>query len=885
MGRRPRGWARWARAWVLGVGVMVLACGPGAGFSSAAPVRTGTLILTIQGLPPGTRPNAILTGPGLRRRVHVDQVILHRARPGRYTVQVLPLMLSRRFGGVQPGATAYPAAPGRFSVRVAARRTARLAGAYGSIVNPGVVISRAHVMSVIGTPGNPSAVVLAGRPRLRANEVLSLAPSAALPHGLLKRVSAVRFRAGRTTVRLRAVSVFAVIPVAHFDVPLRSGTPSAGASRAAAHSSGAKFGCGPTLSTPSGAYRTFSNAHLTGGWNTVSLFGKAVPVGAKLGLDFDLDAGINDLAGLQMSLSCQVDIPFNGMAGPIPVTGSVYGNVHASVGGGVGFQAGVKAHVNASVNTVGVPPGLLWVPAVSISKPAVYANAAAQVTVSAGFGAGVSFGLGNSYVSDASVNFDNNLDFSAQASRPTGSGCSVQATFGSFNASGKFGAWTIQSPSTPPLFTHTFWGPTSCEPGSPPSGGGGTPAPFADCSNRSFGGVGLTSADTAASWPDYGNGPQNTFGAPTATVFGSGPGPQVRWQICVGARPSSSSPTWVDASQPVVTGGTVYFLTGRFPQSSLAPVAGSMALNAVDEATGSLRWSVSVPDMDLGASDRPLPTPIIAGSDVVIPTLAGLHAYSASSGAPVWADVVDYSSGYAWEVPVVAGGMVYVVGPDGLTLNAVSATTGAQVWSAGLAGGTPTTSQPLAVSNGQIFIGSCYSTLEALDAATGAWEWTDRFSTAGLDATSSPLVVGAQVYVYLESGELIAVDAANGATQWRVSSSSLMGNLAYVGGTIAATDFGSIRGISAATGATEWTRRGDQVIGLTALGGHLAAITSLAAAQDQVEAIDPATGHVTWSQGITGTPFEYEQGTPIAAGSVMLTFVTNPTGTFIAAWK
>lgn len=98
------------------------------------------------------------------------------------------------------------------------------------------------------------------------------------------------------------------------------------------------------------------------------------------------------------------------------------------------------AHVTASVTTVGTPPVLLWARSVSFSNPSAHVSAAAEVDVSAGFGAGLKFGLGNAYVADATLNFDNALDLAAQAAAPDGVGCSIQAKFASFNAEGKVAA-------------------------------------------------------------------------------------------------------------------------------------------------------------------------------------------------------------------------------------------------------------------------------------------------------------------------------------------------------------------------------------------------------------------------------------------------------------
>ena len=425
--------------------------------AAGAAVRTGTLTVQVNGLPRGATPHAVLRGPGLRRVVRVDRLTLHRARAGRYTLRLLTITLSRASGKIRKGASAYPEGAGRVSVGLAARRTAKLSASYGAIVNPGLMALRSGaVIAAAGSAADPTAVTLSGRRTIKSGEVLSLPPSSMLPSGLLKRVVSAKFSSGRTTVTLGTVSVYTVVPVARFDIPLTMSAAGGAADQPLAHTASAQ--CGPTASGYAGVYRSVNNVRLLGGWNTVSVLGVRVPVGISLAADLDVVAGVRDDSGVALGVSCEIDLPFSGMAGPVPVTGAVFGNVHGSAGAGVSFGAGIGTHVHASVSTVGAPPVFVWAPQVSFSDPTVKMWAFAGVNVTAGFGAGVKFGLGNEALAAATVNLNNDLDFSAQARN-----CSVQAKFASFNAEGKLGIWTIASPRTPPLFTKTLWGPKYCE--------------------------------------------------------------------------------------------------------------------------------------------------------------------------------------------------------------------------------------------------------------------------------------------------------------------------------------------------------------------------------------------------------------------------------------
>ena len=465
--------------------------------------------MEVAGLPTGQSPAGTLLGPGLHRRVAAPRLTIRGLRPGLYKLVLTQVKITRSTGPLKRGAVAYPARS--VSVRLRAGKIARIAGSYATIVNPGVARVSGTVLSLGGDPSQPASVVLGRRQVFAPGAVLSMAPSVQLPRGILERVQSVSHSAGRTTVRLKPVSVYEVVPVARFSIPLTADARTAhGADKKVATTD-----CGPNLASMSGVYRTITNPRFSGSWNTVSVFGAHVPVGANFALDFDVDAGIKDEAGAKIGLSCELDLPVSGMAGPIPVTGAVFGDVHASVGAGVGFTVDARLHVRAGANVAGLPPALVWVPLLNFSQPTVKVSALAEVAVTAGFGVGAKVGLGSDVISDATLNLNNDLDFTAQASAPEGSGCALKATFASFDAEGKLGAWTIESPSTPPLFTKTLWGPSSCEGqpslvirGSASFGGMANPGSFAQAM-RLFGRPSSTRGDGSgvdcfANWQSLG---------------------------------------------------------------------------------------------------------------------------------------------------------------------------------------------------------------------------------------------------------------------------------------------------------------------------------------------------------------------------------------------
>jgi hypothetical protein len=416
-------------------------------------VRTGTLTVTVMGLPSGMPPRAMLAGPGVHKRVHARRVTLARTKPGRYTIVLAPVRVRSGWGTVKTGAVVQPFRR-KTSVRLLGGRQARIAAAYGSIINPGLRVVRSQVLTVGGRRNRPTSLRIAGRHDFNVGDVLALPPTRRLPHGVLARVRSIPVSrsGGTTTVALTPVSVFEVMPVARFDEPLTG-------RGAAAHAAEVGPSCGPTLGPGSGVYRTISNPRFSGSWDT-SRGLIDMPKGVQIALDFDLSLGIRLQAGAHVGFSCGVDIPIaDAKLFGIPVFAAVFGDLHAAAEGGTGGgNADVTTHVHAGASTRGKQ---FW-PDVSFGRPVVTSSWSADASVSAGFGVGVKAGLGVSGVAAVTLNFNNDVDFEERFDGSGGVECTVQAKFASFDGEADLGWMSFHTPSTPPLYTQTLWGPESC---------------------------------------------------------------------------------------------------------------------------------------------------------------------------------------------------------------------------------------------------------------------------------------------------------------------------------------------------------------------------------------------------------------------------------------
>jgi hypothetical protein len=446
---------------LVGTLFLMLAATPAA--AAKLKTRSGTLVIKVAGLPQGQSPTAVVHGPGLRRQVPDHHLTLRRLRPGRYTVRLSNVTSARSHGAIKAGARIYPVKR-TVSVQVRAGLRSSLSIAWGTIVNPGVISAHATVSSVGGDPTHPSSVTLSSEPAgLQVGSILSLAPSTTVPRGVLSTVTSISGKGSRTQIGLTPVSVFSVVPVAEFNIPL---IPAPGQD-SALNPNDVTASCGGAGAPP--LTRTISGVTFSGGWATHDILGLHLKTGIQAQVGFNAKVGLNYLVGLYSDGSCEVDFAEDGLIGPIPVTAAIYGQISAKFEAGLRLGSSESIHVDAGAQTVGVPPVLAWLPSVSFSSPQASLTARAVATADASVGVGVKAGIGEDSLASVTLNVSNSLDFSAAPGA-----CTWKADFGQFSAEGKLLGVDIQTPSTPPLYSRTLksW---ACGAGS--TGTNPTPAP------------------------------------------------------------------------------------------------------------------------------------------------------------------------------------------------------------------------------------------------------------------------------------------------------------------------------------------------------------------------------------------------------------------------
>jgi alpha-tubulin suppressor-like RCC1 family protein len=452
--------------------------------------RAGRVDVRVAGLPPGQRPAGVVRGPGVRKRLTGRSTRLTGLRPGRYTLTLSKVRIGRALGTIKKGATASPSLRS-VKVRLRAGRRAVLRGRYGSIVNPGVRPVRGAVLAISGPPGNPATLTLPGRRAFRRGAILSIPPSGMLPRGVLSHVRSTKYAKGRTIVAVRAASIYEVAPTLEFDVPLRATPQARSASLSCAQMSGLK------------PYREAKDITFSGGWNTLGVLGNDVPIGVRAQVHFTVEAGLD--ATTAIGVACAIKTPSlsaSGMAGPIPVTAAIQGELSASAGYGAKLNASGSLHVDAGAHTSGAPPHLMWVPDVDLSGVKFDFGARKFAEARAGLGIDVKAGIGNDHVASATLNVGTSTNLTVEPGS-----CTWDARFGQFSAEGKVLRTTVESPSTPALYTRILWTRPCGADNDPPQGGGGPelpPDPHAPRVGRVASGhthvCALRPAGTAACW-------------------------------------------------------------------------------------------------------------------------------------------------------------------------------------------------------------------------------------------------------------------------------------------------------------------------------------------------------------------------------------------------
>jgi outer membrane protein assembly factor BamB len=358
--------------------------------------------------------------------------------------------------------------------------------------------------------------------------------------------------------------------------------------------------------------------------------------------------------------------------------------------------------------------------------------------------------------------------------------------------------------------------------------------------------------------------------ARTGIQFGPAPAaaPVERWRTPTG---------WHSDAQPVVARGLVFF--GGFSLGERTPL-----LEAVDAATGAIRWQTTAPVAWAEIPDSPALGGEILFAPVQAP-VAGVLAISAAAGEPLWFSPFGFTSVTA---PAVDADAVYLAGwgvrnaRDRTQNDAVGAVfaldqrTGRERWRFL----TPARFGPVSVGQDAVYVPSDRG-LFAIDRATGRKRWQARFSPGAGDTAT----VAGETIVFagseITSGRpgVFALDAASGALRWRAdvprapgarTGTAAANSLVFISwwevpGEDAGSGTPTLRAFDLASGEERWVFRandaadGPQVVGAGSLTSPVVvddtvlfgvAVRAPAAGSggnvDGLYAVDSATGELRW---------------------------------------
>lgn len=440
---------------------------PGTGEAS----DSGALRVVVSGLPPGQPGAFILRGPGTQRKLRGRLVELPQLRSGRYRLVPKRVRMTRAGHGIRTGAVAYPATGAR-RIRVVRGQTGVVRVAYGSIVNPGVVALPDAGLRTVGDPSHPRAIILTGETSLRRGQIVTAGPSAALPAGLVSRITAARRGAGGSTLRLEPVAVTEAAPVIDTGGPAQV----------------------PNQARASSLLGIKVEADIAGkcGLSGQDELSPIVRVG-EMRVDADIDAtpwggepkadlvvSANWTFGFKLSTArgiyCKKElvapqVPFAIPVGPVLIPGYVALPVTAKISltGETNVKATYSWTSEVGMRTRRAGVFLVPRPVFSVSRPSASLSYPSKPKLAIEGAVDFQAGLGVRNVGDVSFKAGTSLEAEfAPAS------CRLDWKLGNFSVAGQVGPLSIGTPDSA-AFTHRVW--TGCGrqggAGSPGVGGGG----------------------------------------------------------------------------------------------------------------------------------------------------------------------------------------------------------------------------------------------------------------------------------------------------------------------------------------------------------------------------------------------------------------------------
>jgi hypothetical protein len=429
---------------------------------------TGVLVLKSKGLPPGQRGLVRLSGGGRKKAIHLTAHKTLKLPAGHYVMTVMPVRISATRKGVEAGAVAYPSRRRSRVVVKSGARTFAVAG-YAGVVNPATRPLPGNTLGFIGNPEDPRAILLPARGEIPGIGTIFVGgSSAALPRGLISKVTAARKRGSRYVVSLTAVPITDAVPSLEYEGSLAfqpvDTSGSAGVADALAHASSA---CSPPKLLKFGAHLDSFEVRQAslGAWPPQMRLTLAIRTTESMGLAA-VAAGINCDWSLAELGPYQAAIP----VGPIVVP--VYATIPVKAG----------VHINGKLNAATINIASTTVASTAAGFDDNHANLSQQgsnvwtsgvlsLSGSAKLSASIGVQAGVGVAKGANVHVK--AGFGPDFEWSSGHNCSVHVDLGSLSAGVTVLGKSLNTPSWTPIRPQLWSG---CAPGAGKggeSGGGG----------------------------------------------------------------------------------------------------------------------------------------------------------------------------------------------------------------------------------------------------------------------------------------------------------------------------------------------------------------------------------------------------------------------------
>ena len=174
-------------------------------------------MLSTKGLPKGQHGLIRLSGSGGKKVVRLAGTQSLKLPSGHYILAVRPVTIGSARNGVQSGATGYPARK-RLTANVKPGKLTTVVARYTGIVNPATKPLPRKVLGFIGSPENPSALLLPTRGQTPGiGTIFVSGPTRRLPRGLISKVTGVKRRGSRYVTRVVAVPITKAVPSLEFE--------------------------------------------------------------------------------------------------------------------------------------------------------------------------------------------------------------------------------------------------------------------------------------------------------------------------------------------------------------------------------------------------------------------------------------------------------------------------------------------------------------------------------------------------------------------------------------------------------------------------------------------------------------------------------------------